>query len=400
MMKPGWRGAPRDSSHGWGATAVLLLVCFSVSGSIVSGRLLADGLPLWPGILLSVVAGTALRWQRGHPRAVVVVTTGCALAQGALGYLLTPLVMAPLIAALYSMGTRAERRSVRNWSVGAAFSLMVTGLLVSWGGHLVLSTVNPAAWALLPAALGSYVQMRRAYIAEVHARAEYAERTREEEARYRVAQERMRIARELHDVVAHHLALANAQAGTAAHLARTHPERTVQMLDNLASTTASALRELKATVGLLRQDADPDSPLGPAPGLDRLRELTDALASAGLHVDVTVEGTPHKLSPSTDLTAFRILQEALTNVTKHADTRTAHVRLTHAPDRLTLRVSDDGPAVAAAPASAHGFGLIGMRERAHSLDGTLTAGPRPDGGFDVTCVLPLDRTTSPEDPTP
>ncbi|WP_449340600.1 sensor histidine kinase [Streptomyces canarius] len=167
-----------------------------------------------------------------------------------------------------------------------------------------------------------------------------------------------------------------------------------------ASTTASALRELKATVGLLRQEADTESPLGPAPGLDRLQELADAFGKAGLPVDVTVEGIPRPLSPSTDLTAFRILQEALTNVTKHAGTRTARVRLGYAPDRLTRTVGDAGPAAAAPARSATGFGLVGMRERAHSLGGTLTAGPRPDGGFDVTCVLPLDRTTSPEDTAP
>ncbi|GGN40403.1 sensor histidine kinase [Streptomyces fuscichromogenes] len=375
---------------------MLLLIGVSVVGTVVSGDKLMHPLAAWPGMVLSAVAGLSLLWHRSHLRSVLVVTMACAMVEAALGYLLNPLAMTPLIVALYFLGTRAERRTVRNWSVGAALSVMVAGVLLGPSGTpLVLSTVNPMAWAFLPAALGSYVQMRRAYVAEAHARAEHAERTREEEARYRVAQERMRIARDLHDVVAHHLTLANTQAGIASHLARTHPEQSIEMLDNLVGETASALQELKATVGLLREDTDTDSPLEPVPSLDRLPEFTESLAAAGLQVEVRVQGAPCQLPSTIGLTAFRILQEALTNVSKHAQTQAACVHLTYAPDRLTLRVSNDGPRTAA-PVSSTGFGLIGMRERAQAVDGTLTAGPRPDGGFDVTCVLPLDPIGSPE----
>ncbi|MFD4508949.1 sensor histidine kinase [Streptomyces sp. NPDC058457] len=395
-MKVGRRGGGKHSSRGSSIPAVLLLICLSVVGTVISGDKLMHPLAAWPGMVLSAVAGLTLLWHRTHLRSVVVVTTVCAMVEAASGYLLNPLAMAPLIVALYFMGTRAERRTVRDWSVGAALSVMATGVLLGPSGTpLVLSTVNPMAWAFLPAALGSYVQMRRAYVSEAHARAEHAERTREEEARYRVAQERMRIARDLHDVVAHHLTLANTQAGIAAHLARTHPEQSIQMLDNLVGETASALQELKATVGLLRADTDTDSPLEPVPSLDRLPELTESLAAAGLQVDVRVQGTPRQLPSTIGLTAFRILQEALTNVSKHAQTRAARVRLTYAPDRLTLSVSNDGP-TSGAPVSSTGFGLIGMRERAQTLNGTLSAGPRPDGGFDVTCVLPLAPTGTPE----
>ncbi|MER7687129.1 sensor histidine kinase [Streptomyces sp. NPDC097610] len=399
-MKARWRSGGRHSSQGRGTAAVLLILCMSVAGTIVSGDKLTHPLGAWPGMVLSAVAGLTLLWHRSHLRSVLAVTTACAMAEAALGYLFNPLAMTPLIVALYLLGTRAERRTVRNWSVGAALSVMAAGVLLGPGGNpLVLSTVNPMAWALLPAALGSYVQMRRAYVSEAHARAAHAERTREEEARYRVAQERMRIARDLHDVVAHHLALANTQAGVAAYLARTHPEQSIRMLDNLVGETASALRELKATVGLLREDTDTDSPLEPVPSLDGLPKLTESLAAAGLSVDVRVEGTPRQLPSTVDLTAFRILQEALTNVSKHAQTQAARVRLTYGPDCLTLNVSNDGPAIDA-PVSSTGFGLIGMRERAQTLDGTLTARPRPDGGFDVTCVLPLDPIGSPESFTP
>jgi signal transduction histidine kinase len=245
---------------------------------------------------------------------------------------------------------------------------------------------------LVPITWGTATRLRADYLEAVHARAEIAERTREEEARHRVAEERMRIARELHDVVAHHLALANAQAGTAAHLQRTHPQQVQNILDDLAGTTASALRELKATVGLLRQTNDPDAPLEPSPGLGRLSELTAAFATAGLKVDVTTEGAVRPLSPGVDLTAFRIIQEALTNVTKHAASDTAHVRLVYSHHRLTITVTDEGAStVTAAPAPGHGFGLIGMRERALSVGGRLKADHRAEGGFEVSTDLPLQR---------
>lgn len=208
----------------------------------------------------------------------------------------------------------------------------------------------------------------------------------------------MRIARELHDVVAHHLALANAQATTAAHLSRSDPEQAHEMLDALSRTTSAALRELKATVGLLRQEADGDD-LVPAPGLGRLPDLVAACATAGLDVTVTVDGSPRALPPGLDLTAYRIVQEALTNVTKHAATRTAHVRLAYTAHDLALTVTDDGapsPSTSTAPAADtsrpdHGFGLLGLRERAHSAGGTFHAGHRPEGGFEVACTLPLDH---------
>ncbi|MFD8964171.1 sensor histidine kinase [Streptomyces sp. NPDC059568] len=374
-------------------TAVLMLFAFSAAGSVVSSMVSPASLAAWPAILLSAISCAALLLHRGHPRSVVALATLCAMVEGAQGRLLTPLLLGPLMTALYSLGVRADRRTTHVWAFGSASLLVATALFADPINHnLLLTTVNPTAWVFLSATLGSSVRLRRAYLAAVHARAEHAERTREEEARHRVAQERMRIARELHDVVAHHLALANAQASTAAHLSRTHPDRASEILDNLAATTASALRELKATVGLLRHDSDSDdsdAPLAPAPGLASLHDLTAAFATAGLDVAVTVEGRPRQLPPGVDLTAFRIVQEALTNVAKHAATSTAHVRLVHLAGRLTITITDEGATAVTVPASGRGFGLIGMRERAHSAGGVLQAGPRPEGGFEVTCTLPL-----------
>jgi signal transduction histidine kinase len=274
---------------------------------------------------------------------------------------------------------------------------------------LDLKTVGPAAWVLMPTALGSAVRLRRAYLDAVRARAEHAERTREEEARRRVAEERLRIARELHDVTAQHLALANAQAGTLAHLLRGQPDQVHKILADLAATTSAALRELKATVGLLRHEGTEDSHEGTedtedtegassptAPGLARLADLTASFRSAGLDVTVSTEGEPRQLTPAADLTAFRIVQEALTNVTKHATAKAARVRLAYAHDRLTLTVADDGGTIGSAPPTppvpGGGFGLVGMRERAQSVGGRLRAGPRPGGGFEVRAELPLGET--------
>jgi signal transduction histidine kinase len=200
----------------------------------------------------------------------------------------------------------------------------------------------------------------------------------------------MRIARELHDVVAHHMAVANAQAGTARHLAPTHPEQAMKLLGELTATTSSALLELRATVGVLRQIGDdPDAdPLEPAPGLDRLPELIATCETAGVEVTVTTEGAPRPLSPGVDLTAYRIIQEALTNVTKHGAGTGANVRLAYSDSRLLISVTNDGAATAS-PVPGGGYGLMGMRERAHSVGGDLHAGPRPEGGFEVATALPL-----------
>jgi signal transduction histidine kinase len=241
---------------------------------------------------------------------------------------------------------------------------------------------------LLPVALASTTRFRHDYLAAVRKRAEYAERSREEEARHRVAEERVRIARELHDVVAHHLALANAQASTAAYLAQNRTDQVQGILNELAGTTSAALRELKATVGLLRHPDDTSSPLDPAPGLGQLPELTAAFASAGLAVDVAVDGEEQPLSPGVDLTAFRIVQEALTNVTKHATTKAASVRLAYGEDRLTITVTNDAAPAKHSPAG-DGFGIVGMRERVQSAGGQFQAGLHPEGRFTVASELPI-----------
>ncbi|EFL33576.1 two-component sensor kinase [Streptomyces viridochromogenes DSM 40736] len=381
------------------AMVLALLGCTALGGSLT----LPGGAPPDQDKTATALAGVAclvLLKHRTHPRAAVTVAGSCTVTAIALGYLVTPLLLAPIMAALYWLAALTDRRSIRVYGLTTLVAVTLAAVFSDSMNHvsLLLRTIGPIFWLMLPLAAGKTTQLRRAYLQSVHARAEHAERTREEEARLRVTEERMRIARELHDVVAHHMALANAQAGTAAHLALTHPEQTQKILTDLTGTTSSALRELKATLGLLRQndsrDGDTSGPaaLEPSPGLARLPELVSACASAGLEVTVTTEGEPRPLSPGVDLTAFRIVQEALTNVSKHAAAEAARVTLEYTGARLLITVTNDGPSKPEAPAG-RGFGVMGMRERAHSIGGELRAGPRPQGGFEVATALPLQPST-------
>ncbi|WP_371664063.1 sensor histidine kinase [Streptomyces sp. NBC_00280] len=354
----------------------------------------------WPAEALAAVSCLAQLKARTHPRTTVLVATVCTLITLALDYLLTPLLLAPLMIALYWLAAGTDPRTTRVYGGLVVAVVVASGLFDAPStGMLLLRTVGPVLWLMLPLVGGSRSRLRRDYTDSVQARATYAERTREEEARLRVAEERMRIARELHDVVAHHMAVANAQAGTARHLAPTHPEQAMKLLDELSVTTSSALLELRATVGVLRQTGDPDTDsLEPAPGLDRLPELIATCESAGIEVIVTTEGEPRSLSPGVDLTAYRIIQEALTNVTKHGAGRGASIRLTYSDSRLLISVTNDA-ATTTPSVPGGGYGLMGMRERAHSVGGDLHAGPRPDGGFEVATALPL-HPLAPEDELP
>ncbi|CAL9607841.1 Sensor histidine kinase LnrJ [Streptomyces sp. enrichment culture] len=390
-MTERWKHRAADRPHMVRMVTRSLLPAFTVGGVFLTRTVAAkEPLALWPGLVLSAVACAVLLRRRSHPRVVLLVTTACIMAEGFLGYLLTPLLMGPMLVAQYTVSLRPDRRTTWYSAVAAAAGIALTGFIATDSPHeWIISLVNPAAWVLMVASFGSYVRVRREYAV---ARAEHAAQEREEETRRRVIQERMRIARELHDVVAHHLALANAQAGTAAHLARTHPDQAIAMIEKLPEVTASALRELKATVGLLRQDTDSQE-LAPAPGLEQLPQLVETCTSAGLDVSVTREGRPRPLPPGLDLTAYRIVQEALTNITKHAATPSARVRLDYTPHDLTLTITNEAgtrPAAAADfPGHSRGYGLLGMRERALSAGGTFHAGPRPEGGFEVACTLPL-----------
>ncbi|MCL8010965.1 sensor histidine kinase [Streptomyces sp. AS02] len=377
--------------------ALAVFVC-SLPGTVVTLPGHEPGLAWWPGVLLAGVSCLALMWRHSRPRGTALVTAVCAMVMAGLGCLLTVLLLGPFMIALYTLALRSDRRTA-NAFAGAGIALLIGTTLVfdPYDEPLSLKLLGPAAWLLLPTALGTMTRLRGAYLEAVRARAEDAERTREEETRRRVVEERLRIARDLHDVVAHHLVLAKIQAGAVARLLPGRPAEAGRITGELAGTTDSALRELKATVGLLRHHADePEGRPGTTtPGLGRLPELVESFQGAGLKVAVTTEGVPRALSAGADLTAYRIVQEALTNVTKHADDRSAEVRLVYGDDRLVLSVSNGGRVGRVSPSlsAGGGYGLIGMRERARSVGGRIRLGHRPQGGFEVIAELPFpDRT--------
>jgi signal transduction histidine kinase len=391
-MTISWRQFSTDHPRIVDAALVVLLLSAASGSFMLNSELSAtDNLGWQSAVPLAAAGSLALLWRRGHPRVVVVITAACAGGAGAFGYLITPMLLFPVMIALYELAVRLPGRTALLGYLAATVSVVVPAQVGDrYGYPWFLTIFSPMLFLLLPVALAEATRLRRDYLSAVTARAEYAERNREEEARHRVAEERLRIARDLHDVVAHHLALANAQAGTAAYLARIRPDQVQRILEELTGTTSAALRELKATVSLLREPHDTSSPVEPAPGQGQLPELTAAFASAGLAVRVTVEGEQQQLSPGVDLAAFRIVQEALTNVTKHAGTDTACVRLSYGGDQLLITVTNDaGPTTPPPARHSTGFGIVGMRERVRSAGGQFRAGPDPEGGFTVATQLPI-----------
>ncbi len=244
----------------------------------------------------------------------------------------------------------------------------------SWSGELVV-----AAWVVAIVAVAELAKLRR----EQWAR-ERAERAAA--AARRADEERLRIARELHDVLAHSISVINVQAGVGLALLDSDPEQARTALSTIKSASKEALGEVRQVLESLRTPGD--APRAPAPGLDRLPELVQQAASAGLTVEVTSQGRQVALAPGADLAAFRIVQEALTNVVRHSGSRQARVTLGYGSAEMELRIDDDGPA-GQADAGGSGNGLAGMRERAAALGGTIEAGPRPDGGFRVRALIPL-----------
>lgn len=345
-------------------------------------------------LLLMVLAAGALVFRRRRPRAVLAATIALSLLELTTGEPRAPVAMSTVIA-LYTLASRTDRPTT--WRIGLLTMAGLTGVAMLAGPlpWYAQENIGIFAWTGMAAAAGDAVRSRRAFVDAIRERAERAERTREEEARRRVAEERLRIARDLHDVVAHHIALVNVQAGVAAHVMDKRPDQAKEALAHVRDASRSALNELRATVGLLRQSGDPEAPTEPAPGLARLDELADTFRHAGLPVKVMVElgRDPGPLPAAVDLAAYRVIQEALTNVRKHAGPGArAEVSVVRVGASTEVTVLDDGgtgadPSPASAPGGGHG--LLGMRERASTLGGSCSAGPRYGGGFRVHVVLPV-----------
>jgi signal transduction histidine kinase len=335
---------------------------------------------------LVLAAGCAtLVFRRRWPRAVLAATVACALLYFAIGPSHGPATFV-VVVAMYMVTLKFDRRTAL--LLGAATcAVLTTGNVLLAGGNGVdpNSLLNVVAIGLA-FALGDAVRNRRAYLAEVVERARRAEESREQETRRRVAEERLRIARDLHDVVAHHIALINLQAGVGAHLMDADPDQARAALVHIRRASRAALDELSVTVGLLRQPDDPTAPTDPTVGLARLDELIAGMAAGGLTVEVS--GSVADLPTAVDMTAYRIVQEALTNVHKHAGTDSARLSLGFGDG--TVRIVVDNDSTASVPAAVGtGHGVLGMRERAAAVGGSLFAGPRDDGGFRVEAVLPV-----------
>lgn len=360
----------------------------------------------WAATLVGVGMAVALLFRRSYPSAVTVVIAALALVQviaqwGPLAYDVAVLI------ALYSVVKYGQRLrdGVLAGAVAAVGVLLAAaqtpGLISWWVTALWYALVTGAVWLV---ALN--VRTRRLYVLSLEERASTLEREREAESRAAVAEERTRIARELHDVVAHSMAVMIVQADGARFMLDRDPEQARTAVKVVADTGRQALEEMRRLVGVLR-DAGPSGAGGSVVAADpehrrlALTELPDLLArfrDAGLRIRHTVDGEPPALPPGLELTVYRVVQEALTNALKHAGVGAGvEVTLTYAADAVVVRVLDDGrgrPVVSPAPSGGHG--LLGMRERVTVYDGSLTAGPRLAGGWQLEARLPLPSDSATE----
>lgn len=285
-------------------------------------------------LVLMALGAAALVFRRRAPRTVLGVTGGLSVVESVTGDPRAPVAMCAVIA-LYTVAASTDRPTT--WRLGLLTMTVLTGTAMAAGPLPWYAQENLAilAWTGIGATAGDAVRSRRAFVQAIRERAERAERTREEEARRRVAEERLRIARDLHDVVAHHIALVNVQAGVAAHVMDKRPDQAKEALAHVREASRHALGELRATVGLLRQSGDPEAPTEPAPGLDRLDELAATFRNAGLRVEVARADQGTELPAAVGLAAYRIVQEALTNVQKHAGAARAPRSASYASDRTS-----------------------------------------------------------------
>jgi signal transduction histidine kinase len=368
-------------------------LAISIAGVVLADAMLASagtgGLAPLDHLLL--LGGTlVLVARRRAPRTVLLVTV-----IGMVGYSVRAapdaIVAVPVLIALYTVAEAGHRLLAITVATPLAAGAVVSSLARAEGDTVreaVQAAILPVGWFVAAVVAGEVSRQRLAYLQQVERRAAEAERTREEVALRRAEQERLRIARELHDSLTHSISIIKVHAGVAVHLARKRGEQVPEALLAIQAASADATRELRDTLHVLR-DEDGESP---ACGLDRLPALVARTRDAGLPVTLTVTGQQRDLPAEVDSAAYRIVQEALNNITRHAGTATASVTIDRGPRALAVQVDDDGRATVDAPA-VPGVGLIGMRERVSALGGRLRAAPRPDGGFTVKADIPLPGPT-------
>jgi signal transduction histidine kinase len=335
---------------------------------------------------------TPCRWRRGggFPLAVLATSVASGLAFAALG--LPPEILGlAILVAVYSVAAYGDR-----WVALAGLAVAEVGLAAvqltpgrTGADTLVINNMGVVAVAWL---LGHFAHNYRAYAARLEERTAELERAREALARRAVTEERLRLARELHDVVAHAMSVIAVQSGVGAHVATTQPKEARKALAAIEATSRAALTELRRLLGVLRQEDEPHGDLAPMPGLADLEGLLAEVAKAGLAVKLQVHGTRPPLPAGVDLSAYRIVQEALTNVVKHAGPAHAQVVVGYGDQEVTVEIIDDGRGAVTSVTDGRagtGHGLIGMRERVAAFGGDLEVGPRPHGGFRVAARLPV-----------
>ena len=374
------------------AGGVVLVTVLAVAGAYVEanpvhrygGLELTRHPPLAAYVLLAVPALTLI-WRNSRPVEVLGLAVGGAVGWAALGQI-DGAALVPVIVALYWVAlTRSRRIALAAGAAGAVAIFVTEGLLGPFGWF---GGPNATMWPELLAAgaVGAYVAARRQWLAAEGDRAARAEQAREEETRRRVDAERMRIARELHDVVAHSMAMINVQATAASMQLAADPATAAESIQAIRSASKSGLRELRAILDVLRQVDDG----GPAvPDLRAFAALVEATSGAGTPTKLESADLPVPLPPPVALAAYRIVQESLTNVVRHAGRVAATVGLRQDGGYLCVDVVNDGGTAPAAFSEGTGAGVAGMRERTAALGGTLEAGPRPGGGFAVCARLPV-----------
>jgi len=378
MSPPRWNRLPD-----WVLAACLLVV---LEVGVATTTHLRPGYR-WLAALTMVVAAVPLAWRHRAP-VVVWAVCGIATAVGLINHGTDFRGLAVLVA-LYTVATMSSRRA--SITTGAVTAAAITVWTIGqrrhgahWQDFVLPAVVVAAVWLV-----GDNVRVRRAYVAELEAKAARADLDRAADAARAAAQERARIARELHDVVVHHVSVIAVQAGAA----RAHADHagdassTRQAWATVEGTARTALGELRRLLGLLRSDDEPAA-LAPAPGTGELERLFDDVRRAGLPVVVRIEGTRDTLPPAVDLSAYRIVQEALTNVLKHAGPVPTTVTLRFGGDSFDVEVTNEAPPLPVPTDGTGGHGLIGMHERVALLGGRLDARPGAHGGFSVVASLP------------
>ena len=363
-----------------------------VAAALCAGAMLVEhyradkGEPSLAGTVAIVVACVPVLFRRQHPELALAaamallfgITETCSIYQ--------TISVSPVVCA-YALASKRGRRSL--WAAPPSMVTVVV-ILAVYSPHALFSgdTLRNLGLVILPLALGVIAHDRRELLSGLVERAETAERTREEETRRRVGEERLRIARDVHDVVAHAMVAINVQAGVGAHLLERDPEQARATLRDIKRVSGEALDDLRSMLGILRDPDDADAPIRPTADLAAIDDLRDGLAAAGVDVAVDIDPGAFPLPASIGATGYRIVQEALTNVLRHAGTTTARVRVARNGDRVLIEVEDDGTGESAPDDTGSGNGVRGMRERATAAGGTLEAGPRPEGGWRVAASLP------------